>query len=171
MLKKLLLIGMVSTTSLLSMEQYKEIEIPVLKQEKIEKEVVKRYPYEDCKYVVGKRDTRIGIQKVLEDNKNGIVGGAIGAGLTSGGAKVLTTIAGTLIGSKYDKKEVKPHENIITQKDETNHYKEECVTRYKQEIKKVVVGYKNIGKYEGMEVIKTTEEPLKKINLKLNIVY
>jgi len=169
MLKKLLSLSLMVTTSLMAMEQYTEVNIPVLKYEPIEKNITKRFPYEDCKYVVAPKQESY-VKKVVKENKYAALGGVIASQLGGGQIQIASAVVGTIVGSKFDEKP-KPEMDIITQKDETNHYQEECVVRYRQVEEKKIVGYKNIGKYENIKIVKVSEAPLEKIKLKLNLVY
>jgi|SaaInlV_120m_DNA_4_1040238.scaffolds.fasta_scaffold01927_6 uncharacterized protein YcfJ len=150
-MKKKIIGTMLCLTSLLSKEVYMEIEAPVIKSKKIIKKIVKRTPYIDCQYVENKKNEGVNIPGML-------IGGIVGTQLGGGTGTILTTVLGVKVGSELEKKTKKNQENLI---------KKECVTRYRQQIKTIIVGYKNHFVFEGKKLTKVTEQKENKIKIKV----
>lgn len=134
--------------------------IPVVKTEKIKKKVAIRVPYMDCGLVEVSEKRTTQNKEVV----GSVIGGIIGSKLGDGIGAFLGTLGGIHFGKKYISELLEYDYN-------GTRMEEECVKTYKTSEIYRVVGYKNFAKFNNIEIIKVTEEPLANIELKLNIDY
>ncbi len=151
--------------SILSAESFSWHEsVKVIKSEPTYRTVTIRTPVEEC------WDEEVPVSGGGDGTLGAIIGGAAGGILGhqvgSGSGKTAATVGGAIIGTLVGK-------NLSDQGEARPGYRIErrCKTRYKERTENRFVGYKNYARYKGYEIVKFSDEPLKRIDVTVTVSY
>ncbi|RUM43738.1 MAG: hypothetical protein DSY46_07475 [Hydrogenimonas sp.] len=164
-MKKIVMLGLV-TVSMLFAESFSWYDsVPVIRSEPIYRTVTVRTPIEEC------WDEEVPVSRSSDGTLGAIIGGAAGGILGhqvgGGSGKTAATVGGAIIGTLVGK-------NLSEQSggnEPAYRIERRCKVRYKERTENRFVGYKNYARYKGREIVKFSDEPLKKIDLTITVNY
>ncbi len=143
--------------------------VKVVASNPVYENVVQRVPYEECKTVnvPVQNNTNSDIENGLGALLGGVAGGILGHQIGGGNGKTVATIGGAIIGSAIGNNISKNHKN-------GNVYYERkriCEQKYKENTRRVLSGYNNIGYYNGQKIVKFSQRRLINIPVTISISY
>ncbi len=150
--------------SILSAESFSWHEsVKVIRSEPIYRTVTIRTPVEEC---WNEEVPVTGSDGTLGAIIGGAAGGILGHQVGSGSGKTAATVGGAIIGTLVGK-------NLSEQGEARPGYRIErrCKTRYKERTENRFVGYKNYARYKGQQIVKFSDEPLKRIDVTITVSY
>ncbi|WP_200762608.1 glycine zipper 2TM domain-containing protein [Nitrosophilus alvini] len=162
---KKLIVGSIFLVSALFGETFTYTEyLPVTKSEPNYRIVTKRVPYQEC------WDEQVPVSSSSSDGTLGAViggaaGGILGHQVGEGSGKTAATIGGAVIGtlvgkSLAEKQQPAPGYQIVKR----------CRTKY-QETQERILEYKNYANFNGHQIIKFSNQPLKQIPVTVTVTY
>ncbi len=137
--------------------------LPVYKSEKIFRVVTKRVPYQECweeQVPVDQNGDSSTVGALIGGVAGGILGHQVGEGSGKTAATIGGAIVGTLVGKNLAEKEPEPGYKIV----------KKCRTRY-QETNERIIEYKNFANFNGQQIVKYSDTPLKKIRVRVTVEY
>ena len=138
----------------------------------IYKTIIERKPYKDCYNVNYKAKVDCYSDETTNNRDNNSIGLDTIIGATAGvilgnqfhnhkdASRVIGGLAGGLMANNM--------RNQDSGDCYENKTKRKCVTKYKEEEKNILTKYKNIGYFNGREIIKYSERPINQIRIKIN---
>ncbi len=163
-MKRLLLL-IFAAASLVMAESFSWTEtVKVTRSEPIYRTVTIRTPIEEC------WDEEVPVSRNSDGTLGAIIGGAAGGILGhqvgAGSGKTAATVGGAIIGTLVGK-------NLSEEGGTGPAYRVErrCKTRYKERTENRFVGYKNYARYKGHEIVKFSDEPLKRFDVTVTVSY
>ncbi|BDY12596.1 glycine zipper 2TM domain-containing protein [Hydrogenimonas cancrithermarum] len=163
-MKKVILIAALAASALFAESFSWHDSVRVIRSEPIYRTVTVRTPIEEC------WDEEVPVSRNDDGTLGAIIGGAAGGILGhqvgGGSGKTAATVGGAIIGTLVGK-------NLSEQGSSSPSYRIErrCKTRYKERTENRFVGYKNYARYKGREIVKFSDEPLKRIDVTVTVTY
>lgn len=151
-MKKILLSVFVG--SLLYAQNFQTQHVKVTQHIPIYEEIIKQIPHEECKY----EKSQNGVNSTVGSIIGGVAGGVLGHQVGGGSGKTAATIAGGIVGTMVG--------GNIANSDE---YKKVCKTVYTKVHENSLIGYDNVGYYQGQKIVKFAPEKLR--HIAVNISY
>jgi uncharacterized protein YcfJ len=162
-MKKMIVIFALAVSTLFaeSFTMYDSVE--VIRSEPVYRMVTVRSPVEEC------WDEKIPVSRGSDGTLGAIIGGAAGGILGhqvgGGSGKTAATVGGAILGTIVGKNLAEGE----TGSDPSYRIERRCKTRYIEKTENRLIGYKNYAKYKGQEIVKFSNEPLKKINITVRV--
>lgn len=163
-MKKISLVLALLLTSSLFAQTITYIEyLPVYKYEKTFRLITKRVPYQECweeEVPISQSSSDGSIGALIGGVAGGIIGNQIGKGSGKTAATIGGAIVGTIVGKNLSQREASPGYKIVKR----------CRKRYKESHERIVE-YKNYASFNGQEIVKYSNTPLKEIKVRVTIEY
>lgn len=156
--------------------QNSTVYVKVVKSDAVFQNVMQKIPHQECHYedVLVRRhfsqpkEDYSGLGVVL----GGIAGGVLGHQIGGGSGKALSTVTGTVLGGVLGGS-IANQPSSSHQNTPNSSYKREkvCKTTYIQVMQNTLVGYNNIGYYNGQKIVKFSPTRLENIAITTRVSY
>lgn len=145
---KTLLLSLLASTMF---AQVFTLNVSTIRSEPIYRTVTKRVPYQECYETQSNGQNTVGT--ILGGAAGGVLGHQVGKGKGNTAATIGGAVFGAMLGNKY-----------IANSPRTQ---QKCVTRYTTSQEERLMGYKNTGLVENIQVYKITRRPVNSFRVKL----
>jgi len=163
-MKKIFLGSLLTAATLLGGSLSWHESVRVTRSRPVYREVTIRSPYQEChmqRVPVYHSDPTLPAAALIGAVTGGVIGHQIGDGQGRDAATIGGAVVGALVGT-----------NIVQENRPVRYETRQiCQERYREHRERRLVYYENIARYRGHQIVKRSQQPLKRIDLRITIHY